>query len=188
MKILSLYLIAAMAFAGEIRKGPATFDSGQTAVSAASAADRILVETMVPEAKAVHVTISDEKIIGDLLGRLRFSEKHIRGEKVIIDGEEHWIVEACSCDGDYRIHFYVRGSEVVCFGLFHDAFIRVVSVGSKRVPEPEFDLVAGNGAEIRRYLDELVRKTANQASVPTTASVTPAADAPVAPAAIAAHL
>ena len=78
---------------------------------------------------------------------------------------------------------YSEGKDRVMVTLIRESSTTVLtSITSCRVAESEEYL-----KRVRKFLDS-IQKTANQALVPTPASVTPAADAPVAPAAAAAHL
>jgi hypothetical protein len=151
MKAFAIFvLLAAFAFAESPPLGDSV-SSGEDFLVLVRVADRVAIESPSPAKKDFHATLSKNKGLTEFLGLFRFSDVPRRGEKVLIDGREAWIVAPCQCLGDYRLHFFADHKELITVTFHHQEFIRIEAVKSG----VELDLTPESGTKLRERLDSL---------------------------------
>jgi hypothetical protein len=157
MKFAALLFIAStIAFGGDNRDG-GELTSGADFLVVVKAADRVEIDIPQPSPKPLTATHTKAKNIESLLALFRFSDVPLRGQKVVVNDEEAWIVAPCQCLGDYRLRFFEKDTELITVTFHHEQFIRVE--GEKG--GAEFDLLPESGAKVRDHLDALMKKRAN---------------------------
>ncbi len=166
MKIAALFFIAFTVALGGDNRAVGELGTGADFLAAVAVADRVQIDMPQPSSIPPKVELSKLKELEKLLAMFRFSAVPLRGQKILVNGEEAWVVTPCLCLGDYRLRFFRKDAEIVSVTFHHQQFIRVE--GKKG--GAEFDLIPKSGAEIREHLDALMKERANHTAEPASPS------------------
>jgi hypothetical protein len=139
------------------------------------------------ESSRCMITIDGVYAVKKVAEQVGISRQLLQHSVVVDHGREIVPRVSCDCFGEGDLLFFQNGIFCVKARIFHWKELKVEPAeGAAFV----LDLTGQSKdmENIWNFFFPKITKTANQALVPTPASVTPAADAPVAPDAVAAHL
>ena len=148
-------MLSAVVVCANPNRDVAELDSGVGFLAAAKVADRVLIDSPDPARRSEIVVLLKKSEIERFLSLFHFSDSPLRGQKIVVDGKEAWIVTPCQCLGDYAFRFFDKDAVIVTVTFHHQEFIRIEGPNGGM----EFDLVPESGAEIRKYVEALMKKS-----------------------------